>query len=915
MTRPTDRLLERDAQLARLREALGSALAGSGGIVVVEGAAGVGKSALLRALRAEAEAAGALVRPAVGGELEREYPFGIVRQLLEPVVRLADAGERDELLTGAAALAGPVLGLGDAAASTDDASFATLHGLYWLVAALTERRPTVLVVDDAHWADEPSLRFCDFLARRAGELPLLLVVALRPDEPGAATDLLDSMADHAEIVRPAVLSPTAVAELVAEGLGERVGADVVASAAEVTGGNPLLLRELIRTLAAWDGEATAEVVRAAVPSSVTRSVQRRLRRLSAAAQRTARELAVVGEADDETSLAALRMTELIEGDPPVFVHPLIRQAVVDTVSPSERHALHRQAAERLRDRPGAEERVVMHLLAGPPLGEGWVVPFLREAAARVTAEGAADLGVRRLERALEELGHDDPAIQLDLGLTRLALGDPAAFAHLRVAERDGDPSVAARALASQFNVGVVISDAEAAAAVSRGEELLRLLPADARRDRGELLGSLLNLLTLDPRFPELRARVVERIRTDPGPMTLGFLCQEFAGGDATREETLEVLRRAVAFDLAGGLQPALASWTVTSGLLVDAPAEVAALPLQIEAAGRHQSSRVVAAFADYMRAMWQNAAGATALAEVAIRAAHERFTEFGSDVLERSTRGELVYCLVLRGRLDEAEALAAEVVDDTFDGQRLVAGTWCVRRAELRLAQGRWAEAVADLRRVDEIARDIGWRRFAVGFNVALLARALIAAGEREAGRVLAEREAAESARRGVASYEAMALVALGHGLEGPAALEAFAAAAAAGGRSATPLARATGLLEHGAALRRAGRRVDARALLAQAREVAHGAELLALRDRATEELGLAGGRPRRIAVSGVEALTPSERRVAEHAAGGLTNREIAETLFVTRKTVEFTLGNVFSKLGIRSRNQLPDALGTSPVR
>ncbi len=384
----------------------------------------MGKSALLKALRAEAEAAGAAVRFAVGGELEREYPFGVVRQWLEPVVRLADPAQRAELLTGAAALAGPVLGFESELGAPTDASFAALHGLYWLVAALTERGPHVLVVDDAHWADEPSLRFADFLARRAGELPLLLVVGTRPDGPA---DLLAEAPD-AEVIRPRGLSPQAVAALVADGLGESVDPEVAASAAEVTGGNPLLLRELIRTLAAWDGEATAEVVRAAVPSSVTRSVQRRLRRLSADAQRAARELAVLGETTADVE--PLKALDLIEGDPPVFVHPLIRQAVVDTVPQTERHALHRAAAERLRRVPGAEERVVMHLLAAPPLGEAWVVPFLRAAASRATAEGAADLGVRRLERALEELGHDDPALQLELGLSRLALGDPRAFTHL-----------------------------------------------------------------------------------------------------------------------------------------------------------------------------------------------------------------------------------------------------------------------------------------------------------------------------------------------------------------------------------------------------------------------------------------------------------------------------------------------------
>ena len=317
----------------------------------------------------------------------------------------------------------------------------------------------------------------------------------------------------------------------------------------------------------------------------------------------------------------LKALDLIEGDPPVFVHPLIRQAVVDTVPQTERHALHRAAAERLRRVPGAEERVVMHLLAAPPLREAWVVPFLRAAASRATAEGAADLGVRRLERALEELGHDDPALQLELGLSRLALGDARAFAHLGSAARDGEPSVAARALATQFNVGIVVSDADALAAVERAEALLRVEPSD------ELLGSLLNLLTLDPRLPERRARIVARVLADPPATTFGFLAQELGCGDAAREQALDFLRRGVAMDLAAGFQLGLSSWTVSAGLLIDAPAEVAALPQAVEAAGRHQSSRVIGAFSEYMRGMWQNAAGSTAAAEVALRSATERFAE------------------------------------------------------------------------------------------------------------------------------------------------------------------------------------------------------------------------------------------------------------------------------------------------
>ncbi|MDA0185793.1 LuxR C-terminal-related transcriptional regulator, partial [Solirubrobacter phytolaccae] len=126
---------------------------------------------------------------------------------------------------------------------------------------------------------------------------------------------------------------------------------------------------------------------------------------------------------------------------------------------------------------------------------------------------------------------------------------------------------------------------------------------------------------------------------------------------------------------------------------------------------------------------------------------------------------------------------------------------------------------------------------------------------------------------------------------------------------SPSPRARAEASFARGLALRQAGQRTEARRHLTDARDLAARHDLIALANRATEELVVAGGKPKRAAQSGAAALTPSERRMAEHAARGLSNREIAETLFVTRKTVEFTLGNAYSKLGIRSRTQLAEAL------
>jgi DNA-binding CsgD family transcriptional regulator len=127
-----------------------------------------------------------------------------------------------------------------------------------------------------------------------------------------------------------------------------------------------------------------------------------------------------------------------------------------------------------------------------------------------------------------------------------------------------------------------------------------------------------------------------------------------------------------------------------------------------------------------------------------------------------------------------------------------------------------------------------------------------------------------------------------------------------------TRLEQARALADLGALLRRSNHRVEAREVLRRALDVAHRAGAGALADSAETELRATGARPRRALLTGVEALTASERRIAELAARGLTNREIAQNLFITARTVEGHLTNVFHKLDLRARTELPAALRTT---
>ena len=234
-------LVERDREHGAI-----AAVLARGGTLVIEGGAGIGKTALLEDAAARARAEGREVLMARGSELEAGFAFGIVRQLFERRLVAAGRAERDEVLAGPATIAGRLLlsDSGDGAAI--DASFAMLHGLYWMTANLAERRPLVLVVDDVHFADVPSLRWLAHVAARVDGLDLALVVAVRSFEPGADVAAMAQLRATATIVRPALLSAEAVAGIVRTALGDDVGDDVTDTLCRASGGNPFYVAELLR---------------------------------------------------------------------------------------------------------------------------------------------------------------------------------------------------------------------------------------------------------------------------------------------------------------------------------------------------------------------------------------------------------------------------------------------------------------------------------------------------------------------------------------------------------------------------------------------------------------------------------------------------------------------------------------------
>jgi DNA-binding CsgD family transcriptional regulator len=299
-------LLERDTALGRIDQRLRDAIAGGGSLLVVEGPAGIGKTRLVLEAERHGRELGLTTLSARGAELERDFAYGLVRQLFEAPLVAASPPERAELLAGAAGHAARLFGVAaaqeDVADALLDPSFAILHGLYWLSANLARRTPLLLCVDDVHWADQASLRFLHYLGRRLQELPIAVVAAARPARSANGSPLLAALAadPSAEILELAPLSQRAVAELLRLSFGTEVEQDFAVACHEVTGGVPFLLRELIRAVAGQGIEPTAAAssrVAGLAPRAVSHSVVRRLSGLSAPARlEYARAVADLGAA-------------------------------------------------------------------------------------------------------------------------------------------------------------------------------------------------------------------------------------------------------------------------------------------------------------------------------------------------------------------------------------------------------------------------------------------------------------------------------------------------------------------------------------------------------------------------------------------------------------------------------------------
>jgi DNA-binding CsgD family transcriptional regulator len=932
------RLLERETDLTTLAALVNAT--GNGSLIVIEGSAGIGKTSLLGEARLIATGADARVLTARCGELEQEFAFGVVRQLFEPLLATAAAEERAELFAGAADLAGPLFDVTSIAAvqPAGDVSFAMLHGLYWLAANAALSRPTAVLIDDLHWCDAPSLRWLLHVVRRLEGLPLVLVVATRPPgQAGQAGLLTELLADPtATVLNPSVLGSQSVASLAREVMLAEPDEQFCDACHVATGGNPLYLRALLTTLAA-DGLAptapNSSKVHAVGPEPVARVVWLRLSRLSTEAEALARALAVLGQSADARLAAALADLEdhvavaasadlasadIVRLEPRLeFTHPIVRASIYDRIPVGERTLAHQRAASLLIETGAEPERAAAHLLLVAPYGDRAVTTVLREAARRALVRGAATAAVAYLRRALEEPQDQDlrAALLSELGLAERGVDLAAASRHLREAIELTEDAETQAGLALECGRALYFGfrNADARDVFMRATERL----GNRRSDLRELLqAETMHVSWFEPElYPvaeELRSRV-NHVELGGGPssdLLLAALAYYEARRGQDRALSLSLAAKALRSQTlehgaSFGLYYAVIALIVAGDL--DTAAEICNRALS---AARRRGDLLTTLSTLTWRGCCALRRGELQNAESDVREGLELGDRTGFPPAGLYTAAFLAEILVERGELEEAEAVLASRGFGRELPRSVHVTFFLMARGKLQLALRRPEPALADFEAVGRIADALDLRNPAYSAWRSGAAAARLALGRADEAQPLAAEELELAHRWGSLRCVGTAERSLALAHQGPEQERRLREAVRVLAATDAHLDHAIALIELGGCIRRANKRRDAREQLRRGVELAHRCGATALAERGNEELAATGARPRNIIQTGPESLTASERRVAHLAAEEMSNKEIAQALFVTVKTVEVHLSNAYRKLDVGSRRQLAIALG-----
>lgn len=887
--------------------------AGSARAVVVRGPAGTGRTALLAALAERLTSTGMTVRHRTAPSGAREHQ--VLRDLFAPFDPF-DAGLPDA-----------------------PAAYAVHRALHRRATGLLANGPLALLLDDAQACDETSLNGLGFVLRRATSLPLLVVLAQRTDHPGAGADALSALLAHdgCTALDLGPLDPAAIATVVTRALGRSPSESFLQHCAELSGGNPGLLTRLLTDVRAADIRPDADGLhrlRAIGEELLTRSATARLSGQAGHVRAVARAVAVLGHTDPEplgalSAVTGRRLTAALEtlrrdgilapADGPAAMREAVRRAVLAELPAPEREALRARAARLLNDagRPAGEVAAQLVHLKEP--AEPWMPGVLREAAAQAPDRATARAAMRSLRRALAAgpTGGLRQEIRVELARTSAHLAPATTLAQLRQA--------LAEATRPHDRARIVVQYGLIAAGTRRAPQAVREL------------GAVLDTLPTEPGVPgqALRAPVAaallvtavndrtalpaarERARDWPVPpgesraerhLLAGLSVLAALDGEPAGP-AVDLARRALWIKEPAPVGPCVLGASLVLSLADEVDEAMDALGRCVsDSRARRETWTHIAALCG--QSLTLHGTGDVTAAVSTARTAVEHATRAGCPDATMPALA-LATALLSWGEAEEADALL-----DGVAGPDVAQGVW--EWHHFLYTKGRARRERGDLDGALELWLHCGRSMEAAGIGNPVLApwwlpavTTLVRQGRTKAAADLAERSQEAARRWGTPRAVGLGLIAAGVVADGRARLDLLVEAVDALAASPARLDRAKAEYQLGCELLRHDATPDARRHLRRTVELATGCGYHMLAARARDLLVAAGGRMSRLAASPVDSLTESERRVAELARRGVTNKEIAATLFISLRTVEAHLTNVYRKLDVRGRADLPSSLGT----
>lgn len=933
-------LLERVWELDAISQSLTSARRGVGSVVWLQGQAGVGASALLSAAADMTRNMGIGLLRATATELEHDFAFGVATQLFEPLWLDADPRDREGLLLGSAAAANELLTGTRHASVAEGADYRLIHALHWLTRNLLTMAGSdgsaslAIVVEDVHWADEQSARLLAYLARRCADLPLVLILSARTDVPSAEPKLLTALrrAPQTLVVEPQPLSGEAIAEICRHRLPEASDAfcEAVATA---SAGNPGLAVAIVDDVRHQEMSPALGlgIVSTVVPESVVEAMRHALDGMERVERMVAIGAAVLGEEATLPHLTAygalspgavLAIVDELIGDgllgpgvPFTYAQPVRRAAALKALGQAERGRAHARAARILGDSGAAPTVLAEHLLATIPGSDPRIAEHLTACGQSVLELGDSVLAAALFSRALREEPSDDLRAEILIGLhlaesdtdtseaqerlaeAKEATDDPARYGEIVLLEAEalyaaGDYGAAARAL----DAGLVRLGSSDPQLADHMTELYVVAAALVPELRGEALRRHRSVLTRigDAPSPPQRVALAHVVMHDA-----------ISGGDP--KEVAATVRNAWGD---GALLDSVSPSDLTLPMLFGALLVVDDLDLLDD---MHHRSVVLGSHHPWLAPALRPLRGWTLLrrGRIAEAEAEARASaELDAAVWPGQHAAALCViaaCHIHRDDLGPAEA-AIRALGEHVSQYAPVIPAQLLLVSELRLAEHRPEDALAGaleagaaFERTFPHATPSAsrWRSSAAAAHLAL--------GDPEAALHVLEPELASGRGLAVLSTTIRALRIKGLALGGSEGIELLRDAVNLAEGAGERLEHVRALVDLGAALRRGNQRLAAREPLTRGLDLANRGGASALSAVAHTELIAAGARPRRLAFTGIDSLTVSQRRVAELAARGLTTRQIAEALFVTPKTVEFHLRQAYQKLNVTSRAELTD--------